>query len=87
MLSVDAIGIFKPHPSVYQLAVDKLATPAAKVLFVSANYWDAAGAASFGFHPVWINRDGGPRDPLPGPIAAEVSSLGAVGALFNLKTA
>ena len=34
--------------------------------FVSSNYWDASGAARFGFRVVWINRTGGRPDRLPG---------------------
>jgi 2-haloacid dehalogenase len=56
VLSVDEIRVFKPHPSVYRLAVDKLHARAEDVGFVSSNYWDACGAASFGFQAFWINR-------------------------------
>jgi len=48
----EAVGIFKPHPSVYQLAVDRLGVAAARVCFVSWNGWDVAGAAHFGFRAV-----------------------------------
>jgi 2-haloacid dehalogenase len=84
VLSIELVGVYKPHPSVYQLAVDRLATPAEQILFVSANSWDAAGAANFGFNAVWINRALAPRDGLPGSIAAEVNGLGDVAALLDL---
>jgi 2-haloacid dehalogenase len=64
VLSVDALRIFKPHPSVYQLAVDRLGTKAEDIAFVSSNYWDAAGATSFGFRAFWINRTGTQPDEL-----------------------
>jgi 2-haloacid dehalogenase len=37
---------------------------------VSSNRWDVAGAAAFGFAPVWVNRAGLP-DEYPGldPVA------------------
>ena len=60
LLSVDAAGIYKPAPAVYQLAVDRLQLDAAEIAFVSANGWDAAGAAAFGFTTFWINRNGEP---------------------------
>ena len=85
VLSIESVGTYKPHPTVYQLAVDGLATPAEQILFVSANSWDAAGAANFGFNAVWINRAGDPRDSLPGNIAAEIRGLGEVGALLGLS--
>ena len=56
VLSVDLVRIFKPHPSVYQLAVDRLGVPREEIAFVSSNYWDASGATSFGFRTFWINR-------------------------------
>jgi 2-haloacid dehalogenase len=60
ILSVDAAGIYKPSPRVYQLAVDRLALPPAQIAFVSSNGWDAAGAKAFGFTTFWINRVGAP---------------------------
>ena len=49
VISVDAVRNYKPHPTVYQLAVDRLKLPAGQICFVSSNYWDASGAALFGF--------------------------------------
>ncbi len=66
-LSVDTARQFKPHPSVYQLAVDATGLPAKQIGFVTANGWDAAGAGVFGFRVAWLR---------PGPTA----SLPAVGA-------
>jgi 2-haloacid dehalogenase len=64
VLSVDALRIYKPHPSIYQLAVDRLGSKAEHIAFVSSNYWDAAGATSFGFRTFWINRAGTQPDEL-----------------------
>jgi 2-haloacid dehalogenase len=64
ILSVDVLRIFKPHPSIYQLAVDRLGAGAEHIAFVSSNYWDAAGATSFGFRTFWINRSGTQPDEL-----------------------
>ena len=60
ILSADAAGIYKPSPKVYRLAVDRLQLEPAEIAFVSANGWDAAGAAAFGFTTFWINRNGEP---------------------------
>ena len=49
VLSIEEVGIFKPDPRTYQLAVDRLEVPAERICFVSTNAWDAAGAAYFGF--------------------------------------
>jgi 2-haloacid dehalogenase len=55
-LSIEEVGIYKPDPRVYQLAVDRLGVAPHEILFHSSNVWDAAGAAAFGFRIVWINR-------------------------------
>lgn len=74
-LSVDPLRIFKPAPVVYQLAVDRLGVAASDVAFVSSNYWDAAGAASFGFRVFWINRTGQVPDRLGFAPAAVLTRL------------
>ena len=62
VLSVDALRIFKPAPAVYAHAVERLATAARDIGFVSSNCWDAIGAKAFGFTVFWINRAGAPVD-------------------------
>lgn len=75
IVSVEPLGLYKPHPSVYQSAVDRLGIQANRICFVSANGWDVAGGATFGFRAVWLNRTRQPREPLPGPFAAELAGL------------
>ena len=58
VLSVDAAKIFKPAPQAYQIALDRFGVPKERIGFVSSNFWDAAGAKSFGFNVYWINRAG-----------------------------
>ena len=65
VLSVEDVGVFKPHASVYQMVPDRFDCGADEVLFVSSNGWDAAAAAGFGFRCVWGNRAGEPMDRLP----------------------
>lgn len=75
VLSVDGLEIYKPHPSVYQLAVDRLGVKADRIAFQSSNAWDVHGAATFGFRPVWINRFGAPVERLPGRAEHEMTDL------------
>jgi 2-haloacid dehalogenase len=78
VLSVDAAGIYKPSPRVYQLALDRLGVPPARIGFVSSNGWDAIGAKAFGFTTFWINRTGAPVDrhgPAPDRIIATLADL------------
>lgn len=84
VLSVETAGIFKPHPSVYQLAVDKLGLPANKMCFLSSNGWDAAGAAAFGFRTVWVNRTGAPEELLPGRPERQIRTLADLPTLLGL---
>jgi 2-haloacid dehalogenase len=56
VLSVHDVGVFKPSPRVYELAVKKLAVPKEAIGFVSSNSWDAVGAKAYGFRVFWINR-------------------------------
>jgi 2-haloacid dehalogenase len=64
VLSVDTLKVFKPHPSVYQFARDQLCVSKDSIGFVCSNYWDIAGAASFGFQTFWLNRGQLPADEL-----------------------
>lgn len=83
VFSVDAVQIYKPHPSVYRLVVDKTGVAPEKVCFVSSNGWDVVGAACFGFQAVWVNRFGQPRDNLPAQAAAELTTLRDLPALLG----
>lgn len=58
IISIEDAGIYKPSPSVYQLAVDSLGVAKEHICFVSSNGWDATGAAAFGFQVAWVNRSG-----------------------------
>lgn len=84
VLSVDSVGIYKPHPSVYRLAVDRLGIPARRISFQSSNAWDAAGAAQFGFRVAWINRFGQKPERLPAKPDAELRSLAELPTLLGL---
>ena len=65
VLSVEAAGVFKPDRRVYALATAATGVAAGETLYVSANGWDAASAAAYGFRSLWVNRDGAPQDRLP----------------------
>lgn len=65
VLSVESVGVFKPHKSVYDLVNQRFGGAPDEVLFVSSNGWDAANAAKYGFYTAWVNRAGEPTDRLP----------------------
>jgi 2-haloacid dehalogenase len=83
VLSVEEVGVYKPHPKVYQLAVDRLAVDAASICFVSANAWDACAGAAFGLRVVWCNRQRQRPERLPGRPEHEVASLAELPALVG----
>ena len=84
VLSVEEVGVYKPHPKVYQLAVDRIGVPARAISFQSSNAWDAHGAAAFGFRVVWCNRYGQRAERLPGRPDCEVRSLAELPGLLGL---
>ncbi len=83
VLSVEAVGIFKPHASVYQLGCDSLGVTADEICFLSSNAWDVCGAANFGFQVAWINRFSQPAERLPGERKAMIKTLDELPALLR----
>ena len=83
VLSVEEVGIYKPHPTVYQLAVDRFGIAAGAILFLSSNGWDAYAASAFGMRAVWCNRYGQRRENLPGQPEREIRTLAELPALLG----
>ena len=84
ILSVDAVGVFKTHPKVYQHALDALDLPARSIAFQSSNGWDAYAASDFGMRVVWCNRYRQRRERLPGAPDFEISTLAELPGLLPL---
>jgi 2-haloacid dehalogenase len=83
VLSVDEVAVFKPHPKVYRLALDRLKLNAEDILFVSSNGWDAYAASAFGMRVAWCNRYGQRPERLPGRPDCVISSLAVLPALIG----
>ncbi len=64
VLSVHETRRYKTDPAAYALGPAALGLPAAQILFVSSNGWDALGATWFGYTTLWVNRAGLPPEPL-----------------------
>ncbi|MGU3360315.1 haloacid dehalogenase type II [Methylobacterium sp. M6A4_1b] len=78
VLSVETARTFKTAPAAYRIATDRFGVEPGAVLFCSSNRWDVAGAAAFGFRPVWVNRKGLPEeypDHPPGRVVANLAAL------------
>lgn len=82
--SVEDVGIFKPHPSVYRMAVDGLGLAPENIRFLSSNAWDVAGASNFGFRVIWVNRYGQAAERLPGGPEHVINDLNGLPSLLGL---
>ena len=83
VLSVDAVGVFKTDPRVYEYALTQLGVTAAQVSFQSSNAWDAFAASAFGMRVVWCNRYAQRPERLPGRPDHEVRSLAELPGLLR----
>lgn len=83
VISADRVKIYKPSPRVYALGTEILNLPAGKILFVSSNWWDAAGAKAFGYQVCWANRGGAPVEDLGFAPDITVSRLDQIPDRFN----
>ncbi|MEM6607957.1 MAG: haloacid dehalogenase type II [Pseudomonadota bacterium] len=82
VLSIEELGAFKPARAVYDMVGQTLSVAPAEVLFVSSNGWDIAGAASYGFQTLWVNRAGEPMDRLASRPAHVATGLAAISDIF-----
>jgi 2-haloacid dehalogenase len=83
--SVDAVRRYKPDPAVYALATAASGAEPPELGFVTANGWDAAGAATFGFRVVWLR----PVElaQLASPAEVTVGTWATVAAAFGVPDA
>lgn len=64
VLSADSVRRYKTDAAVYALGPAALGLPAARIVFVSSNGWDATGATWYGYTTLWVNRSGQPPEQL-----------------------
>ena len=77
-LSVDEVKRFKPHPSVYQMAADKLGVDPSDMRMIAAHNWDTTGAIRAGCKAAFLARAGmvlGELDEKPDIIASTMTDL------------
>lgn len=55
VLSVEAVGRYKPDPAPYLDALERLRVPAERAAFVAAHAWDVLGASSVGIRAIWVS--------------------------------
>ena len=83
VLSVEQVGVFKPDPRVYDLAIKRFGGDASQLVFVSSNAWDAFAAHANGFRVVWVNRSGQPGEYDLRAHAIELSHLTTLPAVLT----
>ena len=83
VISVDSVRKYKTHPDAYRLGVQAVKKPAAQILFVSCNAWDALAATWFGYRTLWVNRYGVPFEELGTQPTRIGTSLDDVLAFFD----
>jgi putative hydrolase of the HAD superfamily len=73
-----AVGIGKPDPRIFEVAMERLGSSAAAAWMVGDNPGrDVAGAQAAGIRSVWLDRGGG--------AAAEVAADATIGSLADLR--
>ena len=65
IISVQTVGVFKPHPAVYRTAARILRREPQEVMMISSNAFDVMGARACGFQAAWIKRREGPYEETP----------------------
>lgn len=78
VLSVEEVGVYKPHPSVYGLAPRRLDMSNENICFLSSNSWDAFSAKAFGFNVLWCNRFGQAPERIPSAPNGEITDLASL---------
>jgi 2-haloacid dehalogenase len=65
IISVQTVGVFKPHPAVYRTAARILKSEPQEVMMISSNAFDVMGARACGFQAAWVKRREGPYEETP----------------------
>ncbi len=84
VISVEDVGIFKPDPRIYRLAMEKFILPAGAIAFHSSNGWDIHAGKRAGFYAIWINRSGQPAERLPHPPDVVLHNLSEAPAILGV---
>ena len=75
VIAAEQAGAYKPDARPYQRALEQLALPPSRVLFVAGSPADIPGASGVGMPVIWHNRLGLERSPGTQAPVAEIGSL------------
>lgn len=77
-LSVEEIGLYKPHQHVYRWAARKVGEPIDQCLLIAAHGWDIAGALWSGMRGAFVARPGAQIFPSAPEPEIQASDLGGI---------
>ncbi|MCW8091204.1 haloacid dehalogenase type II [Alteromonas sp. ASW11-130] len=83
VLSVEEVGIFKPHAEVYQWACKQISIEPKNCMMVAAHGWDIAGAAAAGLQTAFVAREGKCQYPLAPKASVCVEDIEELVSLLN----
>ena len=84
LIASEDVGVAKPDPRIFEIALARLGTSAAEAVMVGDSWAnDVAGAHALGIRAIWFNPDRAPRPAVPAGVeelhslvpAAEVAAL------------
>jgi len=85
-LSVEDVGLYKPHAHVYRWAARRFGADVSECLLVAAHGWDVAGASWAGMRSAFVARPGQQAYPLGPTTDIAVPSLKELpGALLGME--
>jgi 2-haloacid dehalogenase len=56
LVSVEEVEVYKPHPSVYRHAAERIGVEPRRLTLIAAHAWDVAGAKAAGLDAIWVDR-------------------------------
>ena len=83
VLSAERARQYKPHPSVYLMALEQLAAEPDEVMLVAAHPWDLRAAAEHGFATAYIARPGAVRPTAGDAFDLHADDLGHLARLLE----
>lgn len=84
LVTSEAVGVLKPDPAIYQVALARLQARPAETVMVGDNWVaDVVGALAVGIRPVWLNRTGAAALL---PQVAELTSLEPLESVVQVLT-
>ncbi len=80
MAGSDAVEVFKPHPRMYQMGIERTGAAPQEICMIASHWWDLMGAQRAGMQGGFVQRDGRPfmaAGPEPDYRAETLDSLAA----------